>query len=335
MISKDILQAIDILKSGDVIGLPTETVYGLAADITDPAAIKKIFKTKERPFFDPLIVHVSSIEQAKSLTIQWSPGLQKLAEAFWPGPLTLLIKKNPVMVNEMITSGLERVGVRWPNHPLAEAVIRAVGPLAAPSANKFGKTSPTQAVHVESEFAQENIFILDGGASDVGIESTVLWVDHLSDGKMLLNILRPGRVKASDISSALHGMSFEFTEVTLKQESPGQMKHHYMPSVPLIIVRDQTQSREQIIKLVKEAMSSMPDEVEHVKIIKPKSEIQSIYELKLAVQPEAAARELYAHLRAAGEAKPDLILFYRQDYHQGEAWEALFERLNKAASLII
>jgi len=324
------------LEEGKVVGLPTETVYGLAARIDIPSAIEKIFQIKERPFFDPLIVHVSSIDMAKKVTAYWGPASQALAEVFWPGPLTLILPKDP-SINSMITSGLESVGVRMPNHPLALALIQEVGvPLAAPSANKFGRTSPTSASHVRVEFKNENVFVLDGGDCQIGIESTVLAVRHRPE-KVELAILRRGHILKSDIERVLKdkGFQFEFVEQIDKRESPGHMKHHYMPPVPFIVCLDSQRSIESILQEVNQKLKDLPDEIENIKILKPKNGIHSAEILKLSSDPLLATREFYGHLRETAAEGKDLIVFYREDYHFGERWESLFDRLNKAASLII
>ncbi|MFS4459281.1 L-threonylcarbamoyladenylate synthase [Bdellovibrio sp. HCB2-146] len=325
-----------ILEEGGVIGLPTETVYGLAARIDIPSAIEKIFTTKERPFFDPLIVHVSSIDMAKKVTAYWGPASEALAEVFWPGPLTMVLPRDP-SVNTMITSGLETVGIRMPNHPLALELIQEVGvPLAAPSANKFGKTSPTSAGHVRVEFKNENVFVLDGGDCDIGIESTVLLVRHRAD-KVELSILRRGHILRSDLERVLNekGITFEFLEKIDKRESPGHMKHHYMPPIPLIVVTEPNLKPDQALKLINNKMSELPEEIESVKIQKPKNGIHSYELLKLSADPLLATREFYAQLREVAARGKDCILFYREDSQVGERWESLFDRLNKAASLIL
>lgn len=325
-----------ILDEGGVIGLPTETVYGLAARIDMPPAIEKIFTTKERPFFDPLIVHVASIEQAKKVTAYWGPASAALAEAFWPGPLTLILPRDP-SINLMITSGLESVGIRMPNHPLALELLREVGvPLAAPSANKFGRTSPTSAGHVRVEFKKENVFVVDGGDCQIGIESTVLLVRHRPE-KVELSILRRGHVLKSDIERVLQekGFVFEFIEKVDKRESPGHMKHHYMPPVPLIVCNDPQLAPELVLKEVNEKMAELPDEIESIKIIKPQGGIRSHVVLHLSKDPVLATREFYGKLREAAAVGTDCILFYREAHQSGERWESLFDRLNKAASLII
>lgn len=335
-VNEALTKAKHILEEGGVIGLPTETVYGLAARIDIPSAIEKIFTTKERPFFDPLIVHVSSIEMARKVTAFWGPASQALAEVFWPGPLTLILPKDP-SVNGMITSGLESVGIRMPNHPLALELIQEVGvPLAAPSANKFGRTSPTSASHVRVEFKKEDVFVVDGGDCQIGIESTVLLVRHRPD-KVELSILRRGHILKSDLERVLKdkGFTYEFIEQVDKRESPGHMKHHYMPPIPLIVSLDPSRSLESLLQEVNQKISQLPDEIESIKIIKPTSGINKAEILKLSADPLLATREFYGQLREAALKGADCIVFYRQSSQVGERWESLFDRLNKAASLIL
>ncbi|KHD89019.1 MAG: translation factor related to Sua5 [Bdellovibrio sp. ArHS] len=325
-----------ILDEGGVIGFPTETVYGLAARIDIPSAIEKIFTTKERPFFDPLIVHVASIEQAKKVTAYWGPATQALAEVFWPGPLTMILPRDP-SVNLMITAGLDSVGLRMPNHPLALELLQQVGvPLAAPSANKFGRTSPTSASHVRLEFKNENVFVVDGGDCQIGIESTVLLVRHRPE-KVELSILRRGHVLKSDIEKVLadKGFTFEFLESVDKRESPGHMKHHYMPPVPLIVCLEASREPSDVLREVNQKIGQLPDEIESIKIIKPKEGIVTHAVLRLSEDPLLATREFYGKLREVAAQGPDCILFYREAHQSGERWESLFDRLNKAASLIL
>jgi len=330
--SSQIEQAVSILNRGQVVGMPTETVYGLAARIDLPEGIEAIFKTKERPFFDPLIVHISDLNQLSELTSSFPPIAQALAEKFWPGPLTMVLPRNPKL-NPMITSGLDSVGVRMPAHPVAFELIRAVGvPLAAPSANKFGKTSPTSAVHVRQEFHKENVFVLEGGDSNIGIESTVLLVkgDKLS-------ILRKGHVLKSDIENYLHSklLKFEFVETVDKKESPGHMKHHYMPSVPFILCLNSKLSENDLKTQIQAKLSELPDKIEEVKIIKPKGAIQKIARMQLSEDPVLAARSFYAELRKLAEQQPDCIVLFKEPSHSTERWESLYDRINKAASLTV
>ncbi len=335
-IQKQIVLAVEHLKADDVVGMPTETVYGLAGRIDSEVAIKKIFSTKERPFFDPLIVHVNSIEQAKSCANEWSEVSQALAQAFWPGPLTLVLPKAD-KISDLITSGLTTVGLRWPNHPLAQEMIERVGvPLAAPSANKFGRTSPTKAQHVKDEFSNE-VLVVDGDACSIGIESTVLHIKTMALKKCQLSILRQGAILKSQIDLVVSKLNIDYNwiESIDKKESPGHMKHHYMPSIPFVICRNSQMKLSELVVLLNQKLQELPDEVEGVKIIKPKAEIKKIEFLRLSKDPTQAARELYAQLRAASLRNPDALCFIQSpDLHQ-EMWQSLFDRLYKAASLII
>jgi L-threonylcarbamoyladenylate synthase len=218
-------KAIEYLENEDVVAIPTETVYGLAGRIDSEVAIKKIFETKERPLFDPLIVHVASKKQAQTLTTGWNEVCEKLADAFWPGPLTLVLPKKD-NVSSLITAGLDSVGIRAPHHELTLELIEKLGvPLAAPSANKFKKTSPTSAAHVKDEFG-ESVFVLDGGDCQVGIESTVLGVFENE-----LKIYRPGMISAEALEKV---SGLKVTEGG-SPVSPGQLEEHYQPSVPFYL----------------------------------------------------------------------------------------------------
>ncbi len=321
-------QAIELLKKNQVVAIPTETVYGLAARIGSDLALNKIFETKKRPFFDPLIVHVTSIDQAKTLCLSWNPIMQCLAESFWPGPLTLVVPKTKI-VSDLITSGLTTVGLRCPQHPIALEIIEGVGqPLAAPSANLFGQTSPSQADHVISEFNNQ-VPVVDGGACSVGIESTVLLVQNLK-----ISILRPGQITELMIEKALNQehLEFQWTKSVDKKLSPGQMKHHYMPSKPLFGI-DSDFKGDLISRLNKE-LSQLPDEVEGVKIHKPK-QIRSVKELVLSDLAPEAARQLYSELRILAEGPEDSLIFHFNKSHDGPEWVAVRERLSKACTKYI
>ncbi len=327
--------AIDLLKNDNIISMPTETVYGLAASIYSEEALRKIFSTKNRPFFDPLIVHVSSIEEAKGLVKKWHPAIQLLAEFFWPGPLTLVLEKNN-LISDLITSGLQTVALRMPNHLLALELINKCGfPLAAPSANKFGRTSPTSAQHVRDEFPHENILVIDGGPCSIGLESTVLSVEILENYSLEVSILRKGYIKLIDVTSLLdsHNFKYSVTAPLNIKASPGQMKHHYMPIKPLIIL-DNINIEDVSLSSIKDRLANLPSQIEHVSIIKP-SKIESIKELILSDDPSWAARELYSKLRESSNGKEDIIVFKMENHHKDDAWEAVLERLLKAATLIL
>lgn len=338
-LEQQIDQAAQLLKAGDVVGIPTETVYGLAAVIHSDSGIKKIFSTKERPFFDPLIVHVASLEQARFCTTDWNPLVETLAQNFWPGPLTMVLPKSEI-ISDVITSGLPSVGLRWPRHEIAEKIIQKVGaPLAAPSANKFGRTSPTKASHVREEFKNQ-VFVVEGQDSEIGIESTVLSIKHeiiATKDKYRLSILRKGAVLPSQIDRVLakHSFDYEWNETIDKKESPGHMKHHYMPSIPFVICRNPTRKLSELSEILNSKLKELPDEVEGVKIVKPQKQIARIEFLKLSADPTQAAREIYSQLRAASARNPDALCFIQMPSHSGEMWDSIFDRLYKAASLIV
>jgi L-threonylcarbamoyladenylate synthase len=227
-----ISRAVGFLHDGHVIGLPTETVYGLAADGLNPAALARIFEVKQRPLFDPLILHVADMEAAFRLANHVPETARRLAERFWPGPLTLVLPKKEI-VPDLATSGLPNVALRVPAHPVAQALLRAFdGPLAAPSANRFGRISPTDAHAVFLELGEAVPLIIDGGACAVGLESTVI---DLSGEKPVL--LRAGGIPLEEIE-AIVGSLQRATPVDEKPQGPGQLKHHYAPRKPLRLVRD-------------------------------------------------------------------------------------------------
>jgi L-threonylcarbamoyladenylate synthase len=225
-----ILRAAELLRGGEVIGLPTETVYGLAGDALNPAALARIFEVKHRPLYDPLIVHAADAESAWKLAAEVPDLARRLAAKFWPGPLTLVLRKNE-LVPDLATSGLPNVALRVPAHPVAQALLRAFGgPLAAPSANRFGRISPTDAEAVRAELGEAVPLILDGGACGIGLESTVL--DLIGEKPLLL---RAGGVAPEDIE-AITGPIERARAVDEKPAAPGQLRHHYSPRKPLRLV---------------------------------------------------------------------------------------------------
>jgi L-threonylcarbamoyladenylate synthase len=328
-------KALELLSQDNIVGMPTETVYGLAASIYSEKALKKIFTVKERPFFDPLIVHVGSVNEAIPLVKAWPLSVQALAEKFWPGPLTLVLEKSS-LVSDLITSGLPTVAIRMPSHPIALLLISKFGsPLAAPSANKFGKTSPTTKAHVDLEFLNDNILVLEGGACTVGIESTVLSLKQDENNRVHISILRPGQILLNEIIKTLENLDFKVTVVLNREKNlaPGQMKHHYMPIKPLVFSSSNIEFNK-IKKSILEKISALPDFEDEVKIIKPQK-IETYKKLELSNEPTIAARELYAKLREVCSGDEDIILFQKESFHQGEAWEGIFDRMMKAATVII
>ena len=311
-----LMAARDRLRSGQVVAIPTETVYGLAASIDSEVGLKAIFALKERPFFDPLIVHVNSIKQAQSLTTGWSPLADFIARWFWPGPLTVVLPKS-AHVNPIITSGLETVAIRWPSHPLAQDLIGLVGtPLAAPSANKFGRTSPSTADHVREEFSGSDLQILDGGPSAVGVESTVISFSQNSSGEEI-RILRPGGVTEEALKGALERWSQPVSVVRAEsQESPGHLKHHYMPKVPLAILLKPPETKD-LLTIAIAIGSRAP---------------KNARELHLADDATQAARILYSEMRELCDEGADFLWVLATPEREGGLWTAIWDRLNRAAS---
>lgn len=219
-------RAAEIIRSGGIVALPTETVYGLAADATSGGAVARIYEAKGRPSFNPLIAHVADVEMAKRY-VTFSPLAERLAAAFWPGPLTLVLPRRPdSAVSHLVTAGLDTIALRAPAHPIAQALIAAAGrPLAAPSANLSGTVSPTRAAHVREGLGGRVDLILDGGPCAVGVESTIV---KIADDKAVL--LRPGGVAREDLEAVI-GKPLEAPSTAI--EAPGMLASHYAPRARL------------------------------------------------------------------------------------------------------
>ena len=224
---ENIEKAVAEIIAGDIVAFPTETVYGLGADGLNPTAVAKIFEAKQRPSFNPLILHISSRDQLKELVNIESDKVYKLINAFWPGPLTLVLPKKEI-VPDIVTAGNPTVAVRMPQHPIAKMLIEACGkPIAAPSANQFGFLSPTTAEHVEKQLGNKVNIILDGGKSNVGVESTIV---EVKDNKVWL--LRPGGISLEQLREVCSSVEVKETD-TNKPNAPGQLLHHYAPKIPM------------------------------------------------------------------------------------------------------
>lgn len=223
-----IAEAGALIRKGGLVAIPTETVYGLAADATDDSAVARIFEAKGRPRFNPLIAHLADRAMAAKYA-DISPLAEKLIDAFWPGALTLVLpRRADCGLSLLVSAGLDTVALRAPNHPAAQALIAAAGrPLAAPSANRSGSVSPTQADHVRQSLGDAVDLVLDGGPCSVGVESTIVKVD--GDRAVLL---RPGGVARADIEAVV-GAPLEAAPTTDKPEAPGMLTSHYAPAAPL------------------------------------------------------------------------------------------------------
>ena len=294
-LSPEIVRAVEVLRAGGLIGLPTETVYGLGADASNDLAVRRIFAVKGRPSTHPLIVHVGSVESAR----EWALGGlteagEKLATAFWPGPLTLIVKRS-ARASDAVTGGQDTVGLRVPRHPLALALLEAFGGgVAAPSANRFGRVSPTTAAHVLHELSDGVDLILDGGPSHVGVESTIVDVTHDPP-----RLLRPGGVSREAIEAVL-GRTLVLATHATDVRAPGMLESHYAPRAGLWLV-----SAEEVFA---EAQRRR-DAGAKVVVLAPASISLPDGVVRLSVPPDDAgfARVLYAHLREA-DALGDLIL---------------------------
>jgi len=334
--------AIDQLNRNGVVALPTETVYGLAARIDREESLRKIFSVKERPFFDPLIVHVLNAEQARALTSAWPSEIyDALIEAFWPGPLTLIAPKNPDKVSNLITSGLNTVALRSPDHPVFREILKQVDvPLAAPSANRFGRTSPTTAAHVEREFSGQ-IAVVDGGPCQVGLESTIIYAHQdpstNGGGNWQIEVLRPGQITPAQIESVLHkkGLSARVLathaqphanshrDPVAPARAPGTLAAHYQPARPLVLIHDNDNDNDNEIdpaQLPQQIAESLGLEG-HLNLV----------ELNLPQEATLAARTLYAQLHSLSEQKDAVIVFQINRHRRSEEWNAIMDRLRRAA----
>nr|NIP94924.1 threonylcarbamoyl-AMP synthase [Akkermansiaceae bacterium] len=228
-------EAVKVLESGEIVAVPTETVYGLAADAFNAEAVAKVFEAKERPSFDPLIVHLAragDLDRVAVVPEEIAPVVRKLTGCFWPGPLTLVLPRKEV-VPDIVTSGLPTVAVRVSKHEVMRAIARGLGrPVAAPSANRFGRISPTSASAVMSELGGRIPLIIDGGACSEGLESTIIAVEP-GEKRPTIRVLRPGPVTREELRR--FGRVVKGGRATERPEAPGTLESHYAPSTPLCL----------------------------------------------------------------------------------------------------
>ncbi|MEN3323503.1 L-threonylcarbamoyladenylate synthase [Mariniflexile soesokkakense] len=232
IISKDISKAVQLLKEDKLVAIPTETVYGLAGNIYSERAISSIFKMKQRPLFNPLIVHIPSIDNLDKIVREVPEKAKLLSNAFWPGPLTLVLKKQP-SVPDTVTAGKDTVAVRIPNHPVTIKLLEGLNfPLAAPSANPFGRISPTCAEHVEDYFKNDLEMVLDGGSCKNGIESTIVGFENNEP-----IIYRLGSISIEDIQAVIGNIEIK-NKKDSNPDAPGMLSRHYAPSTPTFLVEN-------------------------------------------------------------------------------------------------
>lgn len=307
---QEIKYAAKIIKQGGLVAFPTETVYGLGANALNPKAVARIFEVKERPSFDPLIVHIASLENLQFLTENIDERVYKLADKFWPGPLTIVLPKSRI-VPDIVTSGLNTVGIRMPNNSIALELIKyAECPIAAPSANKFGRISPTKAQHVKKQLPNIDC-VLDGGSTTVGIESTVITMHD--DGFV---ILRQGIITKEELEKVLPQSKIEINKSEIIS-SPGNIKSHYSPNKPLYILGENSKK----LNTKNAAFLSfgkIPDN--EFKIIEYLSETGNVYE---------AAINLFEKLNQLEDSDIEFII--AEPVPEKGVGIAIMDRLRKAA----
>lgn len=321
-----IVEAAEKLKQNEVVGLPTETVYGLGGNAESDEAVRKIFAAKGRPADNPLIIHIAHFEQLSDFIERVPSHANKLMDAFWPGPLTIILKRKPGKLSELATAGLQTVGVRMPNHPVALAVIQASGlPIAAPSANLSGQPSPTTADHVYHDLRGRIAGIVDGGPTGVGVESTV--VDCTTEIPV---ILRPGGITYEQLTAVVGEVG---TDPALKNpneapKAPGMKYRHYAPNAPLYLIDggiDEIQQRieEKRSQGLKVGVLTTEENAENY-------QADVILSCGRRGELETVAEALYDTLRSFNEADVDVI--FGEVFPETGVGAAIMNRLTKAAS---
>ena len=321
-----VIRAAELLRACEVVALPTETVYGLAANALDEKAVAKIFQIKGRPANNPIIVHIAGVEMARRCVKTWPDPAEQLARAFWPGPLTLVLPRAKEIPG-IVTAGGTTVGVRWPGHPFIQAVIRECGfPLAAPSANLSGQVSPTNAGHVRRQLGGKISLIVDGGQARVGIESTVL--DLMVSPP---RVLRPGMIHAESLAAVTGKIRSQKSEVRSKNSkalpSPGLLKKHYSPKARLFVLnwRDGADLRSQLSTLNPQPSTCFVIAHTHI----PAGENFA----RVSVIPhdaEAFARAIYAELHRCDAAGANLIVV--EATPESPEWSGIADRLRRASA---
>jgi L-threonylcarbamoyladenylate synthase len=316
-------RAVELLRAGEVVALPTETVYGLAANALNAEAVAKIYEIKGRPAHNPIIVHVASLEMAKHCVTNWPKLADKLAKAFWPGPLTMVLPRAE-KIPDIVTAGGDTVGIRWPSHPFIQAVIRECGfPLAAPSANLSNSVSPTNAGHVRKQLGGKISLIVDGGQSQVGIESTV--VDLTVEPP---RVLRPGMIHEESLMAVIGNIQHPTSNIQHPMlRSPGLLKKHYSPKAKLLVLNwhDDAGLRSQLSTLNPQLSTSHIISHTHIPSGDGFASVSVIPH-----DAEAFARALYAELHRCDESGAELIVVEAPP--ESAEWRAITDRLNRAAA---
>ena len=315
MPDKEMQAAVTILRHGGLVAFPTETVYGLGADAANPAAVARIFTAKGRPPNHPVIVHIGGVEQLSRWAMDIPPAAYLLAKQFWPGPLTLILKRHP-QVSDVVTGGQDSIGLRVPGHPMALALLAAFGGgIAAPSANRFGRISPTTAAHVRAELGESVDCVLDGGPCQVGIESTILDLSQTHP-----RLLRPGAISAAALEQALGAVLVAADGDAPRV--PGMLAAHYAPHTPLRLI-----SSEELSAAVR-AHLKQGERIAVLAYSEVSPSAPCVWQ-QMPSDPAAYARALYAQLRSLDALQVDYILI--EALPEEAAWQAVGDRLQRAA----
>jgi L-threonylcarbamoyladenylate synthase len=309
-VSPEVQRAAEILKRGGLVAFPTETVYGLGADASSKEAVARLYAAKRRPADHPVIVHFASTRAAFEWAREIPQAARTLAERFWPGPLTMILKR-AARAGDFVTGGQDTVGLRVPRHPVAQQLLQAFGGgIAAPSANRFGQVSPTTAAHVREDLGKDVDLVLDGGPSEVGIESTIV---DLSGAQPVL--LRPGQISAAALEEAL-GARLESKQADSPRHSGG-LERHYAPKTPAKLVP--THELDQQIARLK-------DKVAVLAFSRPDERVD--FWLRMPRDPAAYAQKLYAALRELDTARCEMILIEAPP--EAPEWAGVRDRLARA-----
>ena len=328
-----IARAAECLRAGGLVAFPTETVYGLGAHALDRRAVQRVFAAKERPANDPLIVHVAGIDDIAPLVVEIPPAARDLAIRFWPGPLTMVLRRTKRVPDE-VTAGLDTVAIRVPSHPIAQALLqRARLPIAAPSANRFSRPSPTRAAHVLADLGGRVDMILDGGPTSVGLESTVIDLANQPP-----TVLRPGAVDAATLRLVLGDVRLRSSPAergTAGMPAPGMLPKHYAPATPLTLFEG---SRASALDDMEHTARRQSERGQSVAILAFREDLEQLRASRVQLvdlghenDPPAVASRLYAALREGDELGVDVILV-RNITTDHPLSAAIQDRLRRAAS---
>ncbi len=307
--TSEVRRAAEILRRGGLVAFPTETVYGLGADASSAAAVERLYRIKGRPADHPVIVHFASIGEAFLWSRDTPAAARLLAEQFWPGPLTLVLKRSE-RAQDFITGGQDTVGLRVPSHPVARELLETFGgAIAAPSANRFGRISPTTAAHVREDLGQDVDLVLEGGPSEIGIESTIV---DLSTGAPV--VLRPGRISAEELRNVVPELARKTAD---SPRHPGGMQRHYAPRTPARLVPSYDLDKE---------IARLKQKVAVLAFSRPDERVD--YWVRMPPEPAAYARKLYAALRELDTAGCEAIVVEAPP--DAAEWAAVRDRLVRA-----